>query len=212
VGNSGYNPQQPGMDEARLDAYVALIQGNLTTLNLALSRDELTPIAIVTSNMVELGDTDLVWDRKGTVGGDIRIRVTDDPSGSDGMRIEGIFNRNLNTGWSYDFITHIWIYLHPEALDNLDPVLQASARQRTLSRINDWIMTGVFNFWDPVGGVGGALIPIASNIMTPTGGTPATDALMDNMVSESSKPWVMKGMGKSVWMPSIHLVVTANIE
>jgi hypothetical protein len=211
MGSAGYSPTAAGIDEARLDAYVALIQSKLTDLNTALSRDSLTPIATVTNQMVELGDSDMLWDQP--TGGDIRIRVVDDQSDGDNMRATGTFNRNKNVGWKYDFITHIWVYLHPEALAGVNPATQASARQRALSRINDWLILDVFNYWDDVGLTGGALLPINSNIFTPTGGTPAlTDALLDNMVARSMKPWVSKGAASMVWVPSVHVIVTANIQ
>ncbi len=205
--SAGYDPGLPGLDEARLDAYRNLLVSKLDLLNIAISRDKRTPIGAVNPEMVEIGDPETIWD---VATGAIRIRIL----GGDDSELpdfESVLTMGAdeNVGFRYTFSTQIAIYLHPDALAALPLPRQAEARERTLSRINDWITLGVCNYWDPVSETGGLVVNLGSRILTPA---PGYDALLESYVRRGYRQWQFRGFAHSEMLPALHLVVQASVE
>ena len=157
--------------------------------------------------MVEIGDPETIWD---AAAGAIRIRIL---GGNDSelpdFESTLTMGANRNTGFRYTFITHITIYLHPDALAAPPIKRQAEARERTLSRINDWITLGVCNCWDPVSETGGLVVTLGSRVLTPA---PGYDALLDSYVRRGYRDWQFRGFAHSEMLPSLHLIVQASCE
>jgi hypothetical protein len=204
---AGYDPGLPGLDEARLDAYRDLLVSKLDMLNIALSRDKRTPIGAITPAMVEIGDPETIWD---VATGAIRIRILGgDDSELPDFESALTMGAYHNVGFRYTFLTHIAIYLHPDALAALPTKRQAEARERTLSRINDWITLGVCNYWDPASESGGLVVVLGSRVLTPA---PGYDSLLESYVRRGYRDWEFRGFNHSEMLPSIHLVVQASVE
>ena len=203
----GYDPALPGLDEARLDAYRALIVNKLDLLNTALSRDGRTPLGAVTPEMVEVGDSETLWDVNT---GAVRIRITGGDEG-DGLDFESVLGMGVvrNVGFKYTFQTHIVVYLHPDALASLHVRRQAEARERALARISDWLTLGVCNYWDPESETGGLVVMLNSRVLT---AAPGYDALLESYVRRGYRDWTFRGFGDSEQMPSLHLIVMATVE
>lgn len=203
----GYNPALPGLDEARLDAYRELLVSKLDLLNIALARDKRTPIGPVSAAMVEIGDSEALWDISS---GPIRIRVRGgDEAGGLDFESDITMGVNQNAGFKYTFLTHLAIYIHPDALASLSMRREAEARERLLSRINDWITLGVCNYWDPVTETGGLVVDLNSHILT---AAPGCDALLDSHVWRGYREWTYRGFGNAELMPALHLVIQATVE
>jgi hypothetical protein len=204
---AGYDPTLPGLDEARLDAYRALLTSKLEMLNIALNRDACTPLDAITPEMVEIGDTQTAWD----IGrGPLRIRITGGDA-EEGLDFESALGMGVqrNVGFKYTFVTHIVLYLHPDALADPDPQRQAEARERTMARINDWITLGVCNYWDPETDTGGLVVTLNSRILT---AAPGYDALLESYVRRGYRDWTYRGFGGAQDFPRLHLVVMATVE
>ena len=204
---AGYDPGAPGLDEARLDAYRELFVSRLDLLNIALARDTKTPVALLEPAIVEIGDPETIWDIQS---GAIRIRI----SGGDDLEqveFESTITMGIegNVGFRYMFLTHVAIYIHPDALGELPVKRQAEARERLISRINDWLTLGVCNRWDPETNTGGVVVPLASSILT---APPGTDALLDSHVVRGYRDWRYRGFGHTEMVPSLHLVIQGSIE
>ena len=143
--SSAYNPAKAGLDEARLDAYRRLLISHLDQLNTALSRDRRTPIGPVTAEMVEIGDSETLWE---LASGGLRIRIRGGDEASP-LDFESALSTGVDgcTGFRYTFFTHLNIYIHPDALATVSVKRQAEARERLLSRLNDWVTLGVA-YWN----------------------------------------------------------------
>jgi hypothetical protein len=205
--SAGYDPALPGLDEARLDAYRELLVSKLDLLNIVISRDDRAPIGLVTPAMVEIGDPETIWD---PAAGAIRIRVTGgDESELPDFESELTMGVVCNVGFKYTFQTHISVYLHPDAFAALPIDHQAEARERALSRINDWITLGVCNNWDPNTDTGGLVVTLGSHVLTPA---PGYDALLDSHVWRGYRSWQFRGFAHSEMLPALHLVVQASVE
>lgn len=203
---AGYNPEYPGIDEARLDAYKALIVSKLATLNQALRRDRLREVGEITSMMVEIGDNESSWD---IATGPLRFRIVagGEQNGQD-FQAALLMGLTGNAGWSYEFATNIYVYVHPDAMANADTVQQAEDRERLLSRVSDWITFGVCNVWDPITETGGAVIQLNSHIFN---AAPKSDYLVEAMIKRAYKGWRMKGFGSDMQFPCIELIASASI-
>ena len=205
--SSAYNPAKAGLDEARLDAYRRLLISHLDQLNTALSRDRRTPIGPVTAEMVEIGDSETLWE---LASGGLRIRIRGGDEASP-LDFESALSTGVDgcTGFRYTFFTHLNIYIHPDALATVSVKRQAEARERLLSRLNDWVTLGVCNYWDPESGTGGLLVDLGTNILT---APPQTDALVESHVSRGYRDLPFRGFGGSELIPALHLVIQASIE
>jgi hypothetical protein len=204
---AGYDPTKAGLDEARLVAIKALLVSKLGLLNTAIARDAAIPLGVITSSMVEIGDTEAAWN----IGdGPLRMRITAGGE-NDGLDYESemVLSLNGNTGWKYSYSTNIYVYFHPDALANLDDQAQAEAREFAKARLSDWMTLGVFNNWNPVTNTGGVVINLTSNIMTPL---PGVDALLDGMIKRVYKGNVPKSYGGAVLFPTLHLVHVGTVE
>jgi hypothetical protein len=204
---AGYDPTKPGLDEARLVAIKALLISKLSVLNTAIARDSAVPLGTITSSMVEIGDTETTWN----IGdGPLRIRITAGGE-NDGLDYEAEMTMGLdkNTGWKYTYTTNLYVYIHPDAMANLDSIVLAQAREFAKARLSDWITLGVFNYWDSVANTGGVVLNLASNVMTPP---PGVDALLDSMIKRVYKGNVAKSYGGAVLFPTLHLVHVACVE
>lgn len=99
---AGYDPELPGLDEARLDGYRGLIISKIGLLNTALQRDRVREIGEITAAMVEIGDSESARELST---GPIRIRIV---AGGDenGIDFEARLDMASNTGYRYDFSTN----------------------------------------------------------------------------------------------------------
>jgi hypothetical protein len=205
--STGYDPSKPGLDEARLEAYRRLLISRLDLLNTALMRDRRTPVGEVTPEMVEIGDSETLWDI-GMGGIRIRIRGGDETSPLD---FESALTLGVNgcSGFRYTFYTHLAIYIHPDALAAVSVRRQAEARERLLSRLNDWVTLGVCNYWNPETATGGLTVQLGTSILSVP---PQTDALLESHVYRGYRDTPFRGFGGAELIPALHLIVQASIE
>lgn len=180
-----------GVDEARLDAFVSLLQGQLTALNNALDRGTLLPSGLVTSGMVIVGDPETL-----PKVGQAPVLITVAGGGkSEGLDIEDeakwVGEQSVSTRKQV-FHTQVRAYVHPHLFPTgtaptwAEVVAQTASRERCCSRLADWLRY-VF------GRNQGTTITLASNEQ----GFGA-DTLSNGRIRELRKMWFDKGFEGSV--------------
>lgn len=203
-----YDPTLPGFEEARLDAYQAFMQSKLSDLNTALARSGFNSthgLATITNSMIVQGNTATMFDLDDAP---MQFRLTngDDLQGDDfEAHLFQSVGVNHNSGWFYDFVTHLYVYIHPDLFYNEDAQAQEADRQRCLNRVADWLV-GEFNYWDPTTLTGGTVVPLTSSII----GQPY-DKLMESTLVRLTRDFGIKSFGTSQAFPTLYARIESKL-
>ena len=133
-----YDPTLPGLGEATRIWLVNTIQNSLTTLNTALSRDDLLTVPI-TSSMVMRGDPKIFPEVDKAP---ILICVSGGGNFGADMEIGQVY---VPLEYRHQIYSAISVYLHPQALPVSSGNDLESGREILLDRVSDWLRGGVFN-------------------------------------------------------------------
>jgi len=136
-----YPVDLPGLREAMNFKLQSITQGSLTVLNEALHRDDLSPIPIITSDQVVLGDPQLVNQTLICIIGGGRDDATD-------METASVYLAGGSETGSYGetLYTLIKVLLYKNDLAALTTVAtMVQAQEVTLARITDHLRKRVFN-------------------------------------------------------------------
>jgi hypothetical protein len=201
-------PTNPGMEEARRLAWINFFGNYLGDLNTSLARTSpmdfysragLVPIttAMIQSEnsktMFELSQMPLV------------IRYTNgDVLRSEDMTSQLFSIVSGNTGWNYEFTSHVYVYLHYDLFYNQNAQQQVADRGLCFDRIVDW-MIGEINFWNPETMTGGTVLPLVSSVI----GDPY-DKLKDITVTETMRTLTAIDMGDNIFYPTLIAKIEAN--
>lgn len=132
----------PDLLEATKDALKELLGDNLTTLNTALSRDDLWDGLIdITEAMIVIGDPESAPKSK-TIA-PLWITIF---GGEESLRGDQV-NLEITGGYGYENRIELTlrVYLHPECFPSANPFLQAQKRERAVDRVCGWLRAGVCN-------------------------------------------------------------------
>jgi hypothetical protein len=203
-----WSSSAPGIDEARLDTIVARMQSLLGDLNAALSRDDKTPVPTITTDMIALGEPESGWSLSD--GGVIMCVVGGGERDAQDFTADFISSLTPgapNNGWKYVYSTNIYIYQHPDLFtgQNLSSRRLASMRERTRSRIQDWLVYDVWNVYD------GVSLTIGSNILNSSTAPPGSDYLAEGFIARGYKGYFPKSFGKMTMAFGAHYVHVAKI-
>jgi hypothetical protein len=201
-----YDPTLPGLEEARLDAYQAFLQSKLSDLNTSLARSGFNSthgLVSITSAMVIQGNSETMFDLSDAP---LQVRLTngDELNGEDFESKLGL-GVVYNAGWQYFFVTHVYVFVHPELFYNTDAQLQQADRERCLNRLSDWII-GEINYWNPNTQTGGTIMPLTSAII----GIPV-DKLVEGTVTRITRDMGGKSFGNSTNVPTLYARIESNI-
>lgn len=187
-----YTTALPGIDEARLDKLLAMVQGAVTGLNTALAVGGQTPMTWTTGQVV-IGDNDrLPSSRISIVGGG-------EQDGQD-MESEPYL---MPTLYQNRLSTNLYVYLHTveEFKTVEDADIRAAMFERAEARIADHLRKRVFN--DP----SNTAITLASKEVDGTN----FDSMKQCFCRQVFKGMVPKSFAGSLEVRCVHLVHTGVI-
>lgn len=174
-----YDPTVGGIDEAARDAILNLIVAHLAELNTTLQRGGVWPASyLITASHVRLGDVENLAEQPEEQPLLICVHAAEDDSQ---IRRDTIANVYTN-GHVRDIFTHISVYLHPKVFLTGDVT---ERRERSLSRICDWLTDGLFNLRV------NAALTMASSVFVPAG----NNDKLKGRLSEVGKDWFAKSYG-----------------
>ncbi len=225
-----YDPTLIGSGEARLIAIKQKVIKYLPDLNTALSRDSLTSYIIgdsfggpVTASSVCIGDFRSGWDIST---GAIRISVsaTDYRQGTSFTQMRTSMPDSQSLGLNISLNTSVFLYLNIDWARVKDPMGQAEMREKTLTRIEDWLRAGCLSKWE--GATLSSDVPLTSKEFSSVqlvdrqtnapivdaDGNPCFDLLSDCYASTGFQGVMGRGPGDSIELLGIHMVHQGTIQ
>jgi len=188
-----FNPNLPGIREAINDALKSLIVAAIPDLNTQLARRS-APLSMITatSGQVMLGDFDTLPEAATNP-----FWITILGGGRQDGRDATVEIKQSGPGYWYTFYTNIFAYVHVQSFPGNSVSVQAEARERMRTILEDWLLGDVFN------NATNFDITLGSRQMAVA---PAYDALTYAYASDVTAGLSGKSFGQSQLVPMLHIV------
>lgn len=153
-----FTGSKPSIEEAVPLALQTILQSSLPSLNAHLQRDQYSMfLPPIQPDDVVIGNLDNSWDEMaGTKNITSLVKCCIDP----GDYRSGLYSTTMERAYidgsagsnvfKQKFCTSIYLYIHPKAWTNYDPVFQARSKTVCQQRMLGWLRGGVFNFANPI--------------------------------------------------------------